>query len=108
MIAQVDDEESIKKLLRAVAKVVGYWPVRVVIDKSEAAMNAIKALKLLRGPGAPPLDFDFVLCQFHVMQAVKRWCVVVLFCFLVSLGFCNHTSHSAMQVFCKKEQGVRR
>jgi hypothetical protein len=107
MVSQVDDEASIVRLLRSVAGAGGHWPRRVVIDKSDAAMNAIKTLRgstRRKEHGAPPEDFDFVLCQFHVMQAVKRWYYQPLTCFTSNSGLCSITQVRCEEEWCEQRR----
>jgi transposase-like protein len=74
MICQSENHESIKRFISKVAQHVGYLPRRIMIDKAGAAMKAIDAIAAEQSRAFPDEpDFDYMLCWFHVMQAIQRW-----------------------------------
>jgi transposase-like protein len=73
MISQSDCEASTRKFLEETAVAFGSWPAVIVIDKSPSSIAAIESIQHKQKMKKLARVVDYVICQFHVVQAMKRW-----------------------------------
>jgi hypothetical protein len=95
MVCQSENTQSVAKFLQAVMRKLGYCPLRIMIDKSRAEMAAV--MEVARD--FADNDVGFILCWFHVMQALER---------LIISPACRSTPHWGLSYrwLKKKSNGV--